>query len=811
MGIDILLGKQPPRRRLSCRFWSRTSRWTSLSFGVLLTTSVNAMTPSEQAKLVPSDGLDGDSFANRIALSADVLVAGSSMADDNAGSAYLYTRAGAMWGGEIKIVGADTGLGLNQDDGDRYGFDIDIDGNTVVVGARDHLHDDNVTDLGCMDLCEGAGYVFFFNDTSWQQQAELTAGDGQVGVAVAVDGDTVVLGGRGADGVGVNDGAAYVFVRSGVTWTEQAKLVADPADSATQVGISVDVSGETIIVGAKRAGQNIAYIYQRTGTTWERQATLDSDADVPTEDDFSGFVAIDAETAVLGTGGPVLFGPGRARVFLRTNEDWNLEDVLEPLDGADSDQFGEHVAIAGNTIVVGARGSLDGGYIFTRDGNAWTQLAKLLGSDADDGDFGSAVGIDGSTLSFGARFLGPGATYVFELVDPTVSAAQQDKLLADNGTSGDLFGSRLAVSEDTAIVGAYNKGDGTAYVFGRDNDAWNQLAELIGEDVGQGLNIDDDDRYGFDVDISGDTVVVGARDHMHDDAIDDLGCGDACEGAVYVFVNNGTAWTQQAELTQGASQIGVAVALDGDTLVAGARDADSATGPGRGAVFVFARSNDVWALEDTLEAPVIDDSNDFGLAVDFDGASIIVGAEQSDTQIAYVFVRGGATGWQFEARLEHGDERLEEAFPNFVGISGNTAVVGTAGTLEFGAGTARVYRRDGGIWTPTGHIVASNATAADGFGEFVAISGDQIVIGADEADAVYLFAPSGNSWSQQAIVVGDDVVAFDGFGQSVAISASTVMVGAPTDAANNGAAYAFKTTADAADLIFANGFEPPPG
>jgi len=530
-------------------------------------------------------------------------------------------------------------------------------------------------------------------------------------------------------------------------------------------------------------------VYTRSGTSWTRQATLETAADVETEDSFSDFVGLDGDTAAVGAGGDAFGGPGRVRVYLRTATTWNEQAPLDASDGASNDAFGQQLAIAGDTLVIGARDSLDAGYVFTRSGATWTQEAKLHGSDEVNGDFGSAADIEGTTIAFGARFLGAGAAYVFQQVD-LPAPFQEDKLLASNGASGDLFGSRIGIDGNTAIVGAYNKVDGSAYAFVRNGAIWSEQMELIGADVGQDIEPDIDDRYAFDVDVSGDTAVIGARDHEHDDLVVDLGCNDSCQGAVYVFVRNGTVWTEQAELTQGPSQIGVAVAIDGDTLVAGARDADSASGAGRGAAFVYVRSGTTWALQDTLEADPADNANNFGVSVDISGTTIIVGAEQPSTNIAYVFVRGAGNNWILEDRLEHGDERLEDSFPHFVGVDGDAAVVGTAGAVASGAGSARIYERNNSVWSQTGRVAASDASNLDTFGEYVAMDGDTIVVGADDADVVYVFNRLGNSWSQQARVVPVDVLGGEALGQSVAVSGDTAMGGAPFG--TNGAAYAFR-------------------
>jgi len=231
--------------------------------------------------------------------------------------------------------------------------------------------------------------------------ASDAADDDQFGYSVAIAGDTMVVGAYVlASDNGAASGSAYVFTRStGSTWTEQAKLTASDGAAEDRFGESVTIAGDTIVVGApgddeNGTGSGTAYIFTRTGTSWTEQAKLTA-SDGAAADVFGNSVAIDGDSMVVGAHLDDVNGitnSGSAYVFLRTGTTWTEQAKLTASDGAAADRFGESVAIAGDTIVVGAHVDDDNGtgsgsgYIFTRTGTAWTEQAKLTASDGAMGD-----------------------------------------------------------------------------------------------------------------------------------------------------------------------------------------------------------------------------------------------------------------------------------------------------------------------------------------------------------------------------------------------------------------------------------------
>src|SRR6266545_1132510 len=325
-------------------------------------------------------------------------------------------------------------------------------------------------------------------DPTFTQHQKLEASDPAAfdgfGFSVAISGETVVVGALFDDGAaGLQQGSAYVFARSGGVWTQQQKLLASDAAAGALFGISVAISGETVVVGAPGDdSRGSDYLCARHGGVWsQQQKLLASDARCCGEA-FGESVAISGETVVVGSGGGGV--GGSAYVFARSSGVWSQQQKLRASDAAVADSFGASVAISGETVVVGAVGD-DGAagrdqgsaYVFARSGGVWTQQQKLEASDAAADDlFGLSVAISGETVVVGAPFdagaagNSQGSAYVFARSGGVWS--QQQKLEASDAALGDQFGFSVAVSGGTVVVGAHDDSgaagrlQGSAYVFG---------------------------------------------------------------------------------------------------------------------------------------------------------------------------------------------------------------------------------------------------------------------------------------------------------------------------------------------------------
>jgi hypothetical protein len=236
---------------------------------------------------------------------------------------------------------------------------VSVDGDTVVVGAP-----------GPVVTSSGSAYVFERNlggADNWGQQPKLTAFDAAVGDefgrSVSVSGDTMVAGARRDDDAGSQSGSAYIFVRSGGIWSQEAKLTASDAAFDDVFGDSVSVSGDTAVIGATQdddAGSNSGstYVFVRSGGTWTEQAKLTA-SDAAFSDKFGQAVSVSEDTALVGSHQDDDAGSksGSAYVFERNQggaDNWGQVKKLTASDAATTDQFGFSVSVSGDTALVGA-------------------------------------------------------------------------------------------------------------------------------------------------------------------------------------------------------------------------------------------------------------------------------------------------------------------------------------------------------------------------------------------------------------------------------------------------------------------------
>lgn len=375
-------------------------------------------------KLLASDGAAGDNFGSSVSVWGDTAIIGAPYDDDkggSSGSAYIYRFDGSNWVQQAKLVPADGTAG------DNFGQSVNVWGDAVIIGAVGD--DDKATDAG-------SAYIFRFNGSSWIKQAKLLAPDGGAsnyfGQSVAICGDTAVVGAYYDNDLGIASGSAYIFRFNGSTWVYQAKLLPSDGGPGSYFGYSVDISGDTAVIGAYGDNQSgisagSAYIFRFITSSWVEQAKLLA-SDGEAGDYFGYSVGISGDAAVVGAyleddGNDT----GSAYVFRFSDSNWIQQAKLVASDSQDRDYFGRSVAIDGNTAVIGAFGDGSGGgsagsaYIFDFNGSTWAGQAKLLAPDGADYDmFGASVGISGDFALIGA-FLdddkgdSSGSAYVFDL------------------------------------------------------------------------------------------------------------------------------------------------------------------------------------------------------------------------------------------------------------------------------------------------------------------------------------------------------------------------------------------------------------
>lgn len=360
--------------------------------------------------------------------------------------------------------------------------------------------------------------------------------------------------------------------------------------------------------------------------------------------------------------------------------EWVHQARLLPSVPVEGDYFGHSVSISGDTAVVGAyvdddsAATVGAAYVYRRSGSDWTEVARLTpGSPTLEDYFGENVAVSGNTAIVGARMDDvagheSGSAYVFQ--DDGAGWTQVAKLVPDDADENDSFGSSVSLSGNTAIIGAGEDDDnnvsGSAYIFRNDGAGWTQAAKLLpGDGAGN-------DYFGGSVSIDGNTAVVGAVGHAN------------ASGAAYVFQDDGAGWSQVAKLTAddgAAEDLFGNVSVSGDTVVVGSRWDDD-NGSSSGSAYVFQRIGPSW----TQVAKLLPDDGAardyFGQSVGIDGLRVIVGAQghdgnAPDSGSAYVFQYDGS-GWTQTAKLLPEQPADYAGLGRSISISGDVAVAGVS-------------------------------------------------------------------------------------------------------------------------------------
>lgn len=339
----------------------------------------------------------------------------------------------------------------------------------------------------------------------WLERTKMLAADKEsadrfgASVAISADGNTAIMGAPGEDTGANNKGSAYIFIRSGSSWSQQAKIQA--TDTSFQFGsnsVALSADGNTAIIGvpSSSAPNGAAYIFVRSGTNWSQQQKIQ--AAKTTTDLFGLSVSLsnDGNTAIIGapyddTGGARV---GAAYIFNRSGTSWSQTTKLQGSNKAANDQFGWGASISGdgNTAIVGANyktlgeGFAGAAYIFVRSGTDWSEQSTFQATDRGYGDyFGSSVSIstDGNTAIIGAPYEdtgdnNAGAAYIF--VRSGTNWSQQQKIQAPSVTYGGQFGDSVSISGDsnTVIVGEPGSGTPSAHVFIRSGTTWSWVTNL---------------------------------------------------------------------------------------------------------------------------------------------------------------------------------------------------------------------------------------------------------------------------------------------------------------------------------------------
>ncbi|NNE68049.1 MAG: hypothetical protein HKN33_15915 [Pyrinomonadaceae bacterium] len=363
---------------------------------------------SQVGRFLPYDGQEDDLLGRAMDIDGDTLLI-SAVDDDlgtDSGSIYEFTRTSNGWYPREKIyLFGSTG-------GEQFGSALDLEGDTLVVGAPSNDPNGNLS---------GSAHVFRRSGQTWQFPAHLLPSDGSEGArfgnAVAIDGNTIAVGAFTDGEAGTGAGAVYVFTFDGFAWIEQQKIIGSDTEADDRFGTSLALQGDTLLIGSPRddqAGNNAGavYFYELDNGSWTFRSKSFSANQEPSGE-FGTSLAISGSYFVAGAPGENIVAglEGGAHVYVKGTNQWFRHADLFPSQADIGQKFGESVSIRGGYIVVGAReesslGSAAGAaFVFRRRGDIWTRDYKLVPNGLSEFDtFGETVVLGNNEVFVGAPF-----------------------------------------------------------------------------------------------------------------------------------------------------------------------------------------------------------------------------------------------------------------------------------------------------------------------------------------------------------------------------------------------------------------------
>ena len=786
----------------------------------------------EVAKLTAFDAEAGDNFGHRVAVDDNLIAVGSPGDDENgsqSGSLYLYERdASGDFSDVIKFMASDAATN------GKFGIKVALDGGIIVAGATMKV------------------YVFEKNATTDEfYEIKLIPTDvtepNKFGVSVAISGDIIVVGADLDSDKAYQSGSIYVYEKNAFgSFVQTAKLTASDGDIKDYFGYSVDIYGDTIVVGARGHGGQ-AYVFEKNALgTFEEVSKL-TPADIESNYYFGATVAIDGDHIVVGDHFDDERGlySGAAYVF-KKNVTGNFVQLakLTASDEERDDWFGESVDINGKQIVIGAVHNRDSGiqsgsaYVFQNvlvqdvvENQTTVFNVTALDEDGDtisynlqphDDTSHFSIGLETGVLQFmhAPNFENPTDVNTDNMYETLISISdygESDYLRAYirvnnqfyEGTPPDALSfletqlimepniNSVAIEDDTMVVGVPYGNKAYVYTYNNTSNMFEKKAELISPDY---LSYK---TFGSSVSISGNTIAIGAPKYSTYSLLQ--------TGAVYTFEKPSTGWsgTVQGKKIVASDRaefdlFGTSLALDNSVIIVGAHGKDRLPADNAGAAYVFEKNT----LGDFVETAKLyaekrSPNDRFGMSVDIDGNTIVVGADGTDTMlqgtgVVYLFEKP-IHGWSntaYSAKLTASDASTFDFFGKSVAISGNTVVASadrhdSNGLTDNGA--IYLFEKSLTGWrdmNQTAKLTSMDANDLDHLGRQVDISGNIVVTGAHyddnskgtNAGALYLYEKPASGWkdmTESMKFTASNGANNDSFGYSVSISGTSIVSIAP--------------------------------
>ncbi|QDT84056.1 Calx-beta domain-containing protein [Gimesia chilikensis] len=768
-----------------------------------------------------------------IAIDGDVMVVGSSLnsasGEDN-GAVYIYIRneqgtpadqSDDTWEYATSIL-PDMSQLTNYSVGARFGTSVAIDGDTIVIGARQASFNNYHT---------GAVFVYTRVGSDWKTAAPemeiladpINTNAVYFGDAVSIYENTIVVGVPGDSSGASSGGAAYIYEKNGSNWStaDVRKLI--PSDSAanTDFGVAVSIYDDLIVVGDSRNGANgtnsgAAYVYTRSGDNWIDSPPIEvklTASDASSNTYFGGSVSTNGSEIVVGSHQAHEFGTGTGAAYLysRNGADWNSlpPDEIKLTGSAAYDYFGTSVSLSDQQLVVGSPGAGDAGsiFIYSKGGADWDTSTMTVTMESINSteslSFGDTVAISGSTIAAGVPGISrdgieSGAVFVYQSSAPDTWTLASELSPTDSQTAhnvGDFFGESIVTSDQYMLISAPRSDsplspEGVVFLYTRNDagtpadkndDFWEYTTALTAPDPEQTR------LFGETFAIDGSTILINA---IMDDST----------AEVYIYEMNGSDWTTTAptvtpllsrlarSIPQDSITANTALAIQGDTIAVSGTVATGNT-PSSGAVYVYTRNGSDWSTslptESILAASDGSAQDHFGYSIDLDGDKLVVGAEAKQNRGGAYLYEKGVTGWDsaIETILDASDLQTGDRYGSSVAIDGNTIAVSAPYHSGANEKSGAVYLFDGsGGWTNPSEIKLTQADQNSYFlfGSSLALDGNLLAVGTNKT-SVFLFDGSAG-WdldheTKLSYPASSDLLGL-GFGATVALNNNNLVVAA---------------------------------
>ena len=782
----------------SCHVFAKKEMKTQLPETLTNKSLLSLKTVTEESKFLPTpNGMGGasDNYGWSVDVDGDTAVVGAPKMSAY-GIAMVYTYNGTLWQKQANLLPPVGELN------DKFGNSVSIDGNRILVGSPEK------------DQKKGAAFIFDRVGTEWSLTAKLVANDAlfgdYFGISVSLKGDKALVGAyKDHDNI-AQSGSAYIFSYDGSQWTQQAKLTETSGLTNDYFGYSVSLSTSRALVGAYWDDDNgnnsgSAFIYDFDGSDWVLKQKITA-SDGFTTQQFGYSVSLDGDTALIGANQDNEFETNNGAVYAFTFDGttWTQSQKITSDIPEVASKFGFFVDLDGNRVVIGTKHFNEKAYVFEFDTDTWVQKSILTASSATPSNkFGTAAALSGDAIIVGAYGdniygFGSGSVFGFNYNSTSSNWLENTKLIPQEGASGDAFGFYVSIDGNTAVVGAYfddfdnattSTATGAVYVYSFDGSLWNLSQKLYATQRNQNAN------FGHSVVIKGNRILIGATG-------DDGDINNS--GAAYIFDYDGSQWLQTAKLTasdgNSFGKFGFSTSLSMDRAVVGGYG-DNEFGNNSGAAYVYDLIGGNWTQSSIIRAPDAAADHNFGYTVSIEQDLLFVSAPRGtgNTPLSgavYVFEKPGSS-WQFTQKLVP-NVTNHTLFGNSLSLSGNRVLIGSPNE---GFGVAYVFELFAGTWDFTAKLQPNTITTGDIFAYSVSLDGDRALIGAEghtengiPSGSAFLFDYNGSNWIQSEIITPANPSPQDLIGRNVSISGDLALLGSHTDndrGTYSGSAYVF--------------------